>query len=84
MQKNPANPKKTFAQGGVIVTIRSLSKSPSVPGPEYLEAGCMKVTNASNQFCSRSILIPDELIVETEADFTSPYPSNRMHPGGNS
>jgi hypothetical protein len=29
------------------VDIESLMKNPSVPGPEYLDDGCMKVTNAS-------------------------------------
>ncbi len=30
---------------------KSLTKNPSVPGPEYFEVGCMKVMKASKPFC---------------------------------
>jgi len=33
--------------GGYIVDKNSLKKNPSVPGPVYFDAGCMKVTKAS-------------------------------------
>lgn len=36
-----------FFCGGVMVIMKSLTKNPSVPGPEYFDDGWKKVTNAS-------------------------------------
>ena len=37
----------TVRCGGVRVAMKSLTKRPSVPGPEYFDDGWKKVTNAS-------------------------------------
>lgn len=64
-----------------MVTTRSLESNPSVPGPEYFEAGWKKVTNASKVFDSNICLRPT-CWVSVTLGLSSPYPSNRMQHGG--
>lgn len=47
---------RSQAEGGYEVNITSLNNSPSDAGPEYLEDGFMKVTNASKQLYSLTSL----------------------------
>src|SRR3990170_5551080 len=67
---------------GYAVENTSLLNLPSVPGPEYFEAGWKKVTNASKQFASVTWVRPEGIRVLVTFVLSSPYPSNSMHEGG--
>ena len=68
--------------GGYAVENTSLLNIPSVPGPEYFEAGWKKVTNALNWFASVTWVRPEGIRVLVTVVLGLPYPSNSMHEVG--
>ena len=66
----------------MLVEMRSLNSTPSVPGPEYFDAGCMKVTKASKVLSSISHFIPEGWTIVYLYVLTPPYPSTITHAGG--
>lgn len=62
--------------------IKSLANLAWIPGPEYFDAGWMKVNNAAKEFPSISVLIPEGGTTVNPKGLTSPYPSISRHEGG--